>query len=70
MQLYAFQCENGVEKNQRTAWEKVHTATINSHPAVRPNWSHRRVFTFNSICNPKVIQMRLKAILGREAGVD
>ena len=27
------------------------------------------MFTFNSICNPKVIQVSLKAILGGEAGV-
>ena len=34
---------NWRRENQRTACDQVHTATINSHPAVRPKWSHRRV---------------------------
>ena len=39
MYLYALQQENGVNwhrEKQRTACDKVHSATINSHPAVSP----------------------------------
>ena len=69
MHLYAFQCENGVEKISGQISEKVYTATKNSYPAVRPNWSHRWVFIFDSIYNSKVIQVSLKAILSGEASV-